>query len=112
MFAVVIFTVVYVVLQPFLAVQLRRYGAGALGAVALIATLVSLIVTDVFSDGLSITGVLGWILAPLVVWLGFGLLALSRQPALFCIGLTSGVGILMCLVLALATGALVGRPRN
>ena len=37
---------------------------------------------------------------------------LSRQPALFCIGLTSGVGILMCLVLALATGALVGRPRN
>ena len=64
-----IFTVVYVVLQPFLAVQLRRYGAGALGAVALIATLVSLIVTDVFSDGLSITGVLGWILAPLVVWL-------------------------------------------
>ena len=68
-FAVVIFTVVYVVLQPFLAVQLRRYGAGALGAVALIATLVSLIVTDIFSDGLSITGVVGWILAPLIVWL-------------------------------------------
>ena len=44
--------------------------------------------------------------------LGFGLLALSDQPALFCIGLTSGVGILMCLVLALAIGALArpGRP--
>jgi predicted exporter len=44
--------------------------------------------------------------------LGFGLLALSEQPALFCIGLTSGVGVLMCLVLALATGALAGKPRN
>jgi predicted exporter len=45
-------------------------------------------------------------LAAVTTVLGFGLLALSEQPALFCIGLTSGVGILMCLVLALATSAL------
>jgi uncharacterized membrane protein YvlD (DUF360 family) len=67
--AVVIFTVVFALLQPFLAVQLRRMGPGMLGTVSLVATLVSLIVTDLLSDGLSISGVLTWILAALIVWL-------------------------------------------
>ena len=40
-----------------------------IGAVALIATLVSLIVTDLLTDGLSISGVTTWILAALIVWL-------------------------------------------
>ena len=40
-----------------------------IGAVALIATLVSLIVTDLLTDGLSIRGVTTWILAALIVWL-------------------------------------------
>ena len=52
--AVVIFTVVFAVLQPFLAVQLRRLGNGAIGATALIATLVSLLLTDLLSDGLEL----------------------------------------------------------
>ena len=44
--------------------------------------------------------------------LGFGLLAISEQPALRGIGLTSGVGVLLCLVLAPATCALAARsPR-
>ena len=68
--AVVIFTVVYAVLQPFLAVQLRRMGSAALGGVALVATLVSLIITDLLSDGFTISGVGTWILASLIVWLG------------------------------------------
>jgi uncharacterized membrane protein YvlD (DUF360 family) len=38
--------------------------------VALIATLVSLIVTDLVSDGLSISGVGTWIAATVIVWLG------------------------------------------
>jgi uncharacterized membrane protein YvlD (DUF360 family) len=67
--AVVIFTAVFVLLQPFLAVNLRRMGPGMLGAVSLVATLVSLIVTDLLTDGLSISGVLTWILAALIVWL-------------------------------------------
>ncbi len=67
--AVVIFTIVFAVLQPFLAVQLRRLGPGMLGAVSLVATLVSLIVTDLLSDGFSVSGVLTWILAALIVWL-------------------------------------------
>ena len=67
--AVVIFTVVFAVLQPFLAVQLRRRGNGAIGATALIATLVSLLLTDLLSDGLEIDGVGTWIAAAVIVWL-------------------------------------------
>jgi len=44
--------------------------------------------------------------------LGFGLLAFSDQPALFSIGLTSGVGILLSLVLAYATSALAAGARR
>jgi uncharacterized membrane protein YvlD (DUF360 family) len=67
--AVVIFTIVFAVLQPFLAVQLRRLGNGAIGATALIATLVSLLLTDLLSDGLEIDGVGTWIAAAEIVWL-------------------------------------------
>ena len=67
--AVVIFTIVFAVLQPFLAVQLRRLGDGAIGATALIATLVSLVITDLLSDGLSISGLGTWVAAAVIVWL-------------------------------------------
>jgi uncharacterized membrane protein YvlD (DUF360 family) len=67
--AVVIFTIVFAVLTPFLAVQLRRLGNGAIGATALIATLVSLVVTDLLSDGFEISGVGTWIAAAVIVWL-------------------------------------------
>jgi len=67
--AVVIFTIVFAVLQPFLAVQLRRLGNGAIGVTALIATLVSLLLTDLLSDGLEIDGVGTWIAAAVIVWL-------------------------------------------
>jgi uncharacterized membrane protein YvlD (DUF360 family) len=67
--AVIIFTIVFAVLTPFLAVQLRRFGNGAIGATALIATLVSLVITDLLSDGLSISGIGTWIAAAVIVWL-------------------------------------------
>ena len=67
--AVIIFTIVFAILTPFLAVQLRRLGNGAIGATALIATLVSLIITDLISDGFTISGVGTWIAAAVIVWL-------------------------------------------
>lgn len=67
--AVVIFTIVFAILTPFLAVQLRRLGNGAIGATALIATLVSLVITDLVSDGFTISGVGTWIAAAVIVWL-------------------------------------------
>ena len=79
--AVVIFTVAVALLQPFLAVQLRRMGSGALGGVALIATLAGLIITDLISDGFSINGVGTWIAATVIVWIA-SLLAVFILPYL------------------------------
>ena len=68
--AVAIFTVVFALLQPFLFSVLRRSPGPVLGGVALIATLVSLIVTTLLTDGLSIRGVGTWVAATVIVWLG------------------------------------------
>jgi uncharacterized membrane protein YvlD (DUF360 family) len=66
--AVAIFTVCVALLTPFLAAQLRRRSSSALGGVALIATLVSLIITDLVSDGFSIDGLATWLAAAVIVW--------------------------------------------
>jgi len=79
--AVVVFTIVYALMQPFLASQLRRRGSSAIGGVALIASLIGLIVTDIVSDGLSINGLGAWIGAAVIVWAG-ALLAAFILPYL------------------------------
>ncbi len=66
--AVLIFTVAQVILQP-LIVKIAMTNAQALmGATALVTTLVGLIITDLISDGLSITGFVTWCLATVIVW--------------------------------------------
>lgn len=79
--AVVIFTVVLALIQPFLASSLHRRGSSALGGVALIATLVSLIITSLISDGFSIDGIGTWIAAAVIVWVA-ALLAAFILPYL------------------------------
>ena len=66
--AVVVFTVVFALMQPFLASQMQRRGSAALGGVSLIASLIALIVTDLVSDGLSIEGAGAWLGATVIVW--------------------------------------------
>jgi len=66
--AVVIFTIVFALLQPFLVLQLRGAGSAALGGVALLATLASLIITDLLSGGFTIDGAVTWLLAAVIVW--------------------------------------------
>ena len=66
--AVVIFTVVFALMTPFTANQLRKRQSAALGGVALIATLISLIITDLISDGFSIDGIGTWVVAAVIVW--------------------------------------------
>jgi putative membrane protein len=66
--AVVIFTIVFALLQPFLVAQLRGSGSAVLGGVALLATLASLIITDLLSDGFTIDGAVTWLLAAVIVW--------------------------------------------
>jgi uncharacterized membrane protein YvlD (DUF360 family) len=79
--AVVIFTVVLALLQPFIVAQLRRRNSAALGGVALIATFIALVITDLVSDGFSISGVGTWIAATVIVWVA-SLLAVFILPYL------------------------------
>ncbi len=66
--AVIIFTIVLALMTPFMANQLRKRQSAALGGVSLIATLISLIVTDLISDGFTIDGLGTWVAATVIVW--------------------------------------------
>ncbi len=66
--AVVIFTVVLGLMTPFMANQLRKNQSRALGGVALIATLIALLITDLISDGFTVDGIGTWVLAAVIVW--------------------------------------------
>ncbi len=81
--SLIIFTVAVALLTPFLASTLRRNqsSSAALGGVALISTFVALLITDVLSDGVSISGIGNWIAATVIVWLG-SLLAMVILPYL------------------------------
>jgi len=70
-FALIIFTLAFAILTPFIVSVLRRNDASsaAMGGVALISTFVALLITDIFSDGLSISGLGTWVGATVVVWL-------------------------------------------
>ncbi|WP_395694956.1 hypothetical protein [Nocardioides sp.] len=80
--AVVIFTVVYALMQPFLT-QLAVSKASALrGGVALVATFIALIITAAISSGLSIQGAATWLEATLIVWV-VSLLGVFILPLIF-----------------------------
>jgi putative membrane protein len=79
--AVVVFTIAFALLQPFLVVQARRLFPAAVGGVALLATFAALVITVAISDGISISGVVTWIAATFVVWLA-SLLAVFILPFL------------------------------
>jgi uncharacterized membrane protein YvlD (DUF360 family) len=67
--AVLIFTVVEVVFEPLLRQMAMRSAQALMGSVSLIITFVGLLVTELFSDGLQITGASTWVLATIIVWL-------------------------------------------
>jgi putative membrane protein len=80
--AVALFTVVEVIIEP-LIIRMALQSAPALrGGVALIATLIGLIVTDLVFDGFSISGAWTWVAATVIVWLG-GLIAALILPLIF-----------------------------
>ncbi|MGH1563505.1 phage holin family protein [Mumia sp. DW29H23] len=67
--AVVVFTLAQVILSPFIMKVAARNAPAFLGGIGLVSTLVALIIANVFTDGLSISGVATWVLASLIVWL-------------------------------------------
>jgi putative membrane protein len=67
--AVAIFSLASLVIRPAVAWIVAQRVRPLLGVVALVTTFVVLVFTDALSDGLSIEGVLDWILATVIVWL-------------------------------------------
>lgn len=81
--SLIIFTVAVALMTPFLASTMRRNrsSSAALGGVALISTFVALLITDLLSDGLSISGIGTWVAGTVIVWLG-SLIAVFVLPYL------------------------------
>jgi len=80
--AVVIFTVLIVILQPLVTKMALQHAESLQGGSALVTTFLALVITDLISDGLSISGAVTWILATVIVWLG-SLLAGVVLPMIF-----------------------------
>lgn len=80
--AVGIFTLISVLVRPFLLKVAMKNFEALLGGTALVATLIALIVTSLVSEGLDIDGFQNWLLATLIVWL-VALLAGVLLPMLF-----------------------------
>lgn len=72
--AVGIFTLTTALVGPFIQKKALKSAQALLGASALLATLIGLIVTHLVSDGLVITGLSTWFYAMFIVWFA-GLLA-------------------------------------
>ena len=66
--ALLIFTLVELLVHPALQKAALRHSDALVGGTALAAVLIALIVTDIISDGLSISGALTWLLATVIVW--------------------------------------------
>ena len=81
--SLIVFTIAVALLTPFLtnAMMRGRSNSAAVGGVALISTFAALVITDLFSDGLDISGIDTWIGATVVVWLA-SLLAVFILPFL------------------------------
>ena len=67
--AVVIYTAASVLVEPLIRQIAVKNMPAILGSTALVATLVSLIVTTILGDGLRISGLVTWVLAVVIVWI-------------------------------------------
>jgi len=67
--AVLIFTITEGVTGPLIAKIALKSAPALLGGIALVTTFVGLLVTRLFTSGLTISGLKTWLLATLIVWL-------------------------------------------
>ncbi len=63
------FTIAQIILGPFVLKMAVRYLPMLSGGIALVTVLVVLLLTTFFTDGLQISGLNNWLLAPLIIWL-------------------------------------------
>jgi hypothetical protein len=65
---VVVFTVAQAILAPFVFNMARKYASAVLGGIGLVSTFLALWVATLVPGGIAVQG-LGWVLAPLVIWI-------------------------------------------
>jgi uncharacterized membrane protein YvlD (DUF360 family) len=82
-FAVLVFTVVEIVLDPLMVKISLKYAPALRGGVALVTTFFGLLVTSILFDGLSISGATAWVVGTLIVWLGAVIAAVVLPLFLF-----------------------------
>ncbi|MBL8778647.1 MAG: phage holin family protein [Acidimicrobiales bacterium] len=66
--AVLVFAVVDLLIHPLFRQMAIKRAPALIGSSALVATIVSFVVTATFTDGLTVSGATAWFLGPLVVW--------------------------------------------
>lgn len=66
--AVVLFTLSTAILGPFIVKMTLRYADYLMGGIALVNTLVALVLTSIFTDGIEVDGMVTWVTATFVVW--------------------------------------------
>ncbi|WP_061964186.1 phage holin family protein [Demequina aurantiaca] len=67
-FVAIIFAVLQALLAPLILKAARKYADGFIGLVGVVSTFVALLLTDLFLEGLSISGIVAWVFATLLVW--------------------------------------------
>lgn len=81
--SVLFFTGVDILLSPFVLKMALRYLPALRGGIALVTTLVGLLLTSIFTDGLSINGLSTWVMAPLIIWLSVLLASILLPMVIF-----------------------------
>ncbi len=81
--SVIFFTGVEVLLEPFIIKLALRYVPALRGGIALVTTLIGLLLTAIFTNGLTINGLQTWIIAPLIIWLSVVVAAIVLPMFLF-----------------------------
>ena len=66
--AVLIFTVLTAVIQPLVTKMAMQNAPALQGSSALVTTFLALLITELISDGLQISGLSTWIFATVIVW--------------------------------------------
>lgn len=77
--AVLVFSLTEVIAEPLLTKIALKSLPALRGGVALVTSLVGLIITSIFTDGIQVTGLATWFLAALIIWV-FALLASVILP--------------------------------
>jgi hypothetical protein len=68
MWSLIIFSLAQIILAPFILKLSIKYMPALRGGIALVTTLAALVIANIFSGGLSITGISAWLIAPFVIW--------------------------------------------